>query len=275
VHWWVGIPLRLFDRWRLERIGFDAAYSVGGDNRRQEALDLDLVTIAYNNVTVVSEQVRLLCANLRDPFCHTVIDNSSDRSKGREIESLCRREDVPYVRMPRIYSSAYDVSASHARALNWAWTNYLSPRAASRFGFLDHDVFPVRPTSLLECLRDQPVWGHLQTRGSRWYLWPGLCIFNARWLAGRQLDFMPGPGFDVGGRLYELLAPSFSQEDLAWPTSSYERLRDNGELSQDRFYTQDDFCERIGDWLHTFNASGWLQVGGGRDELVADLLRQF
>jgi hypothetical protein len=265
----IGMPLRRVDRWRLERTGFDAAHSVGSDNCLQEALELDLVTVAYNNIQVVSEQIRLLRANLRDPFCHTVIDNSSDRPKGREIELLCAREKVPYVRMPRTYSSAYDPSFSHASALNWAWANYLEPRSARHFGFLDHDVFPVRPTSLLECLHNQPVWGHLQISESRWYLWPGLCVFDAKWLAGRRLDFRPGPGFDVGGRLHDLLSPTLSQGDLEWPASSYERLREGGDIPQDHFY------QMIGDWLHTLNASGWLPVDGGRNQVVVDLIRQL
>jgi hypothetical protein len=265
----IGVPLRGLDRWRLDRAGFEAAHSVGSDNSPQEAVELDLVTIACNNVHVVSEQIRLLRANLRDTFCHTVIDNSSDRLAGREIESLCTCECIPYVRMPRIYSSAYDPSFSHASALNWAWTNYLTPRSASHFGFLDHDVFPARPTSLLECLRNQPVWGHLQIRESRWYPWPGLCVFDAEWLAGRRLDFKPGPGFDVGGRLYDVLSPALSQGNLEWPTSSHERLREGGDIPQDNFY------QMIGDWLHTINASGWLAVDGGRNEAVVDLIRQL
>ncbi len=249
-------------------MGFDDVYSVGSADRSSDALELDLVAIACNNSHVVSEQIRLMRANLRDSFSYTVIDNSSDRSQGREIELLCGRQEIPYVRLPRTYSSAYDPSSSHGRALNWAWTNYVLPRSANYFGFLDHDVFPMRPTSLLHHLRDQPVWGHLQTRGSRWYLWPGLCVFDAGWLGRQELDFMPGPGFDVGGRLYDLLHPLLSPESLAWPAMSYGDLREGGDVPQDHLY------EVIDDWLHTINASGWMPVEG-RDQPVADLLRQL
>ena len=243
-------------------------YSVGSDNRPPSDVELDLVTVACNNSHVVSEQIRLIRANLSDPFAYTVIDNSSDQSRASEIELLCSRHDVPYIRLPRSRSSAYDPSSSHGRALNWAWTNYILPRSVRYFGFLDHDVFPLRPTSLIGHLHGQPVWGHLQTRGSRWYLWPGLCVFDARWLGRRRLDFMPGPGFDVGGRLYELLSSSLSQEDLEWPSLAYGRLREGGEVPQEHLY------ETIDDWLHTINASGWMPVAG-RDESVASLLRQL
>jgi hypothetical protein len=233
-----------------------------------ETVALDLVTVACNNSLVVSEQIRLLRANLRDQFAYTVIDNSPDRSLQAEIESICRRENVPYIRLPRTPSSAYDPSCSHGRALNWAVTNYLRPRSVRRFGFLDHDVFPVRPTSLLSHLQDQPVWGLLQTRGERWYLWPGLCVFDAAWLGDRRLDFMPGSGFDVGGRLYDLMRDSLSQQSLEWPTLAHERLREGGDILQKHLY------QRIDDWIHTVNASGWMPVEG-KDQPVADLLSQF
>jgi hypothetical protein len=237
-------------------------------------VELDLVTIAFNNSHVVSEQIRLMRANLRDPFSHTVADNSSDRSLSREIELLCARQQVSYVRLPHTHSSPYDPSSSHGRALNWAWRNYIAPRSAPYFGFLDHDVFPVRPTSLLQHLRDQPVWGHLQTRGSRWYPWPGLCVFDARWLGDRQLDFRPGRGFDVGGTLYDLLCPSLSRDSLEWPSMSYGRLREGGDTPQDGDIPQDDLYEMIGDWLHTINGSGWMPVQD-RDRPIADLLSEF
>lgn len=268
MHWAIGKPLRSADRWRLAHTDFGATYSNGSDNRPVNAVELDLVTIACNNSHVVGEQIRLLRKNLSDRFSYTVIDNSLDRSQGRAIESLCRRQEVPYIRLPRAYSSAYDPSASHGRALNWAWVNFILPRSAPYFGFLDHDVFPVLPTSLLRRLADQPVWGRFQIRGSRWYLWPGLCVFDARWLGRRRLDFMPGPGFDVGGRMHDLLDPQLLPESLTWPAESRRRLREGGDVTQDHLY------ETIGDWLHTVNASGWMPVEG-RDRPVADLLGRF
>lgn len=268
LHWTIGKPLRQIDEWRLSRTRFEDVHSLGGDIRLGDGIELDLVTIAFNNAHVVSEQIRLLGTNLRDAFSCTVVDNSSHRSRSREIEELCGVSKIPYVRLPRTSSSAYDPSASHGRALNWAWRNYIRPRAARYFGFLDHDVFPVRPTSLVERLQSQPVWGHLQTRGTRWYLWPGLCAFDAGWLAGRDLDFRPSPGVDVGGRLSEILDRSLARDSLEWPALTYRQLRDGGEIPQDHLY------EEIGDWLHTVNGSGWMPVEG-RDRPVADLLRGF
>jgi hypothetical protein len=258
----------------MARASFEDVHSLASADRLPDTVELDLVTVAFNNSHVVSEQIRLMRANLRDAFAHTVVDNSSDRSRSGEIERLCARREVAYIRLPHSSSSAYDPSSSHGRALNWAWRNYILPRSARYFGFLDHDVFPMRPTSLVRYLGDQPVWGHLQTRGSRWYLWPGLCVFDARWLGGRQLDFMPGRGFDVGGRLNELWRTSLSLDSLAWPALSYGRLREAGGVPQDGDTPQDDLYETLGDWLHTINGSGWMPVKS-RDQPVADLLRQF
>lgn len=244
-------------------------YSVASEPRGPVEEELDLLAVAFNNSHVISEQIRLLRANLTDPFAYTVIDNSSNPARAREIESVCRRESVPYIRLPPMRSSTYDPSASHGRALNWAWINYIRPRAARYFGFLDHDIFPRRPTSLLCRLQHQPVWGHLQTRGERWYLWPGLCAFDARWLAGRPLDFMPGPGFDVGGRLYELLDPVLRRDALEWPELAYGKLREGGDIPQEHLYETFDDA-----WLHTINGSGWVPVEG-RDQSIVALLEQL
>jgi hypothetical protein len=85
---------------------------------------------------------------------------------------------------------------------------------------------------------------------------------------------MPGRGFDVGGRLYELWRTSLSLESLEWPALSYGRLREAGGVPQDGDIPQDDLYKTLGDWLHTINGSGWMPVKR-RDQPVADLLRQF
>jgi hypothetical protein len=258
------------DSYRFARIGFG---KVQRRNCRNDPLDdharLDLVTVAFNNEHVIAEQIRLLRKNLKDPFCYTVADNSADDRRGVAIERLCFEEGVPYLRLPRVRTFVPAPSLSHGRALNWLIRNYIGPRRARYFGLLDHDVFPMRPTTVIAKFSNAPAWGHLQRRDHRWYLWPGLCFFDASEIAIGELDFMPGRGTDTGGRNYESLFSSLDEEALEPPSHTYGRLREGDGSPQSNLY------EEIGDWLHTFNASQWMPAVAGRERLVAELLSRF
>jgi hypothetical protein len=269
VHSAVGKALNYVDRCSLYRAGRSARRRHGASQAPpRPGIQIDLVTVAFNNYRVISEQTRLLSTYLADGFERTVIDNSTNGSQAAQIAQDCRDKNVRYIRLPRAYASAYSPSLSHGRALNWAYANHVRQRRVAYFGFLDHDVFPIRRTSLVAQLATQPIWGHLQTRPDRWYLWPGLCIFSADWIAGRKLDFTPGRGYDTGGALYSLLGEDLDPEDLHWPAWSRKRLRGSGDVPQSDHY------ELIGDWLHSYNGSNWMTVEP-RDEAIAHLLRQF
>jgi hypothetical protein len=260
--------LRL-DSERYRRTGFDRVETLDASaGRLQDPACLDLVTIAFNNPTVIGEQIRLLRKNLGDPFRHTVADESPDAADSAEIRRLCGDLGVAYLRLPRGRGPAPDPSASHGRALNWALAHYLRPRRADYFGFLDHDVFPIRPTSVIPRLSHTPAWGLPQERAGRWYLWPGLCFFDARKLPYELFDFRPGEGADTGGRNWDGLFSRMDRAKLEAPQQTIKRLREgNGAVQSDHY-------EEIGDWLHTFNASHWLPVAD-RDDLVVELLRKY
>ena len=259
--------LRL-DYERYRRIGFDRIESVNASPERlSDPARLDLATIAFDNPVVIAEQIRLLRKNLRDPFDYTVADNSADPAGSAEIRAVCIEQEVPYLRLPRPRGSGPDPSSSHGWALNWMLANYIRPRDAGYFGFIDHDVFPIRPTEVIPKLARSPAWGLMQERGERWYLWPGLCFFDARRVA-HALDFRPCPGVDTGGRNWDDLYSKLDRDQFEDAPRTLKRLRegDGG--------PQSDHYEEIGDWLHTYNASHWMPVPD-RDHLVADLLRSY
>ena len=254
---------------RYRRTGFGRVEKLDASAERLTSPEcLDLVTIAFNNPVVIGEQVRLLRKNLADPFRYTVADQSSHPGLSSEIRQTCRDLEVPYVRLPRTHGPAPDPSTSHGRALNWALIHYLRPRDAHYFGFLDHDVFPIRRTAVIPRLSDAPVWGLPQEGDQRWYLWPGLSFFDARRVPHERLDFRPGRGVDTGGRNWETVYSTVDRRDLDEPSHSHVRLREgDGPVQSDHY-------EAIGDWIHTFNASHWMEVES-RDDLVAELLGRF
>jgi hypothetical protein len=160
-----------------------------------------------------------------------------------------------------------DPSLSHGLALNFVYEKYLAPRGLEFLGFLDHDIFPTAPTRVIELLERAPVFGRPQVRGSRWYLWPGFCFFRREYLRGKTVDFRPGEGCDTGGKNWKSLYAGLAIGDLPPVRAESGNLRDGDDW-------QADMYEKIGDWVHTINASRWKD-GAPKDDLVRAFLEQF
>lgn len=226
---------------------------------------LDLVSVAFNNDRVIRHQHRLLTKNLQDRFHYTVADNSSDMQARKRIREFCRAEGLSYLALPAFQAS--DGSASHGQALNWLWHNYVKPRQPRYFGFLDHDVFPITPTSILIFLEQSPIYGHLQERGDAWYLWPGFCFYRYGFCRGKRLDFRPAPPLDTGGGNWKPLYSHLEKSSLPPVAHGYVTLREGPDVQLDQM-------ETFGDWLHTINASGWKPSGGKNSLVEAYLSRR-
>jgi hypothetical protein len=233
------------------------------DNRHS----LDLVSIAFNNVIVIQQQIRLIKKYLTQPYFFTVADNSTDKNVRNSLKQLCSENQVTYFQLPQNPYAAVNGSDSQAFAMNWVYKHYLSPRKADYFGYIDHDIFPFRPAQIIEIIDKQIVYGHIQPRDEKWYLWAGFCFFNRRLLRDIMLDFSPGNGMDTGGSNWFTLYKLINREDLIIPDHSYGHLRP-GECPQSDWY------EIIGDWIHTYNASEWMKTKPKMD-LVQNLLNQY
>ncbi len=223
---------------------------------------LDLVTIAFNTPWVIHEQIGRLKKYLTDPFIYTVVDNSCDERASVTIRQCCRNADVGYI---RLRSNPYSQpSENHGLALTWAFSNFVNSRKARYFGFLDHDVFPVKETTLIGLISRAGVFGHQQERKTIWYLWPGFCFFQRDVIKQARLDFRPARGLDTGGRLWLSLYRNLARNTIPLTEHRYVKVG----ASDD---PQSDLVEYIGDWIHVINASNWKRTGD-KAQLVGQLL---
>src|SRR5688572_25646559 len=149
---------------------------------------VDIVSVAFNNEQVVGHQQRLLKKYFKDPFKHTIIDNSTSSERSMLIRQICKAENIGYI---KLHSNLTSGSDSHGMALNWAYRNFLKERDAVYFGFIDHDIYPVANTDVIGKLNKQPFYGLKQTRGDIWYLWAGFCFFIRDHVKDKKIDFMP------------------------------------------------------------------------------------
>ena len=207
---------------------------------------IDIGTISFNVQWVVEHQIRLLRKFLTDEFELTVYDSTIPHSdRAAHIRQLCEAQGVRYVGVPSF-------SHTHEAALTHACEDLLN-RQAPFFAFLDHDVFPRRPTSL-EALAVTGIFGVQQACEAGTYLWPGLLVIKRSWLDGRPpLNLGSVQGGDSGSGLATQLTPA----DLASiPTVDYGYepvLPESGP-------TQQWAVERIGDFVHLGNTSNWLKL---------------
>lgn len=230
--------------------------------------ELALAVIAFNRPRLIAEQIRLLRANLVDDFGYVVIDNSSNDEAAIQICDICISAGVGYL---RVDTEGHE----HIPALKLAW-EVLKQTGSPFLGVIDHDVFPTRPTGLVQMIAEAGFFGVGQRHGptDRLYLWPGFCFFSRDWLAGRDVDFDGIRGADKAddGDTGSAMWPLFTEE--SWHAfyrveHSYRPIR-----PPDDYGLQSWGYETLGDWIHFSNGSHWMRVPDpeARDAALFSLL---
>jgi hypothetical protein len=228
---------------------------------------LDLATVCFNNPLVVRYQAKLLRKHLRDDHDYTVFDNSPPGRERDEIRAVCRGESVSYVELPDTPFLG-SPSRHHGAALNWICRRHFAPRGRPCIGFIDHDLFPVRATRIVDKIGVDGLLGRIDERDGRWYLWPGFCFLASATVRVGRLDFLPVPGLDTGGGNWPRLYRYIDRARLPRVENRLENVRPGDDK-------QADMVEWIAeDWLHAINASEW-RPSNGKMTLVEKLLREL
>ena len=227
-----------------------------------------LFVTAVGRPDLLREQVRLCRKYLRDDHGICVVDNSDGVQKAAAMAGTCRLLQVEYLRCEH-------PDHEHVHALTRAY-HRADELQLPYWALLDHDIFPMRETSLL-ALMGSGWYGFGQTHlpsGKR-YPWPGLLCFSREWLAGRVPDFdgIRGPVKALDGDCGSMLNPLFTDADwgnLPETKHGYGTIR-----PEDEHGLQSWGYETIGSWIHFTNASHWKRVPDqvGRDQALLALLR--
>lgn len=228
---------------------------------------LAIASIAYNAPDAVDHQLRLLSKHLTDDHHVCVFDGSSDEEAAARIGQLAYEHGAAHMRL---------LTRTHHEALNQAAKRLLAGGDADIVGFLDHDVFPVRQTTVVDKVDGVGFYGVGQRHPATGvlYPWPGFVWFSRDWVAGRELDFGGILSADprYNGDTGSLLWPLFREEDwqnLFRAEHGYRALRE-----PDDHGLQSWGYEVIGDWIHLSNASHWMAVPDPeeRDRLAYEML---
>ena len=234
-------------------------------------MTLALVSIAFNKPRLISEQIRLFRKYLKDDYTLTVVDNSSEPKMIHQIMAVCASTETPYVRAPT------SKGQEHYDALNYAWQEVLKPSSSTHIGFLDHDVFPTKETTLLDKVGEVGFYGVGQRHSptDKLYLWPGFFFISRAWLGDRELDFngIRGDEKRDDGDTGSANWPLFENEDWSkmFHSSSfgYRNIR-----RPDNYGLQSFGYEDFGDFIHFTNGSFWMAIPQPeeRERLLQEIL---
>lgn len=243
----------------------------------------DIITVAFNNAQIIPFHIEYVKKYWLDDHTHIIADNSSDQNCANLIRDYCKENGVCYIRMPKNYLNIIGGSYSHATALNWIYKHIISKRCPAFFGFTDHDLFPIKPISLIQTIQSQHIYGPIRVRGGEgkyWYLSAILCFFDREYVRDKKMDFMPvnygndnSSYLDTGGGNWLRL---YSKEDQSKIVFCKERMEKIGE-GNDR---HNDYVEIFDDvFLHTINGADLQyndeQTHQSKNSQLQELIRRF
>ncbi len=152
-----------------------------------------VLTIAFNNDAILRHQIEFMRSFWHDADMEYLIaDNSPSEERRSAIRNLCRELGVPYILLPQDERiNRVSASYSHGAAATWLYYNYVKVHNPRYFGFLDHDLFPIKPFSIVEKMAGGYAYGFKEQRGSAWYIWPGLLFLDMNFVKGREINLLP------------------------------------------------------------------------------------
>lgn len=215
-----------------------------------------IITIAFNNIDILKTQHKYLKENLEDNFNHIIADNSNNKEKSDEIRLFCEKNGSSYIKLPKNPLTGVRASGSHGIALNWCYRNIIKKYKPKYFGFLDHDVFPIKKTCIITKIIDG-FWGVVRTKKEKWwYLWPGFSFYEYAKVKKYKFNFFPHhAGFnslvflDTGGSNYYSIFRKVNRSSIA---ESKSRLIDLN--TEKEFVMGDDSRNTFeiidNEWLH-------------------------
>lgn len=223
------------------------------DKSKLENANLIIITIAFNNIEIIKLQHSYLKQNLKEKFDYIIVDNSNLENISFQIFEYCMENNISYIKLP-LNPFSGNPSKSHGIALNWAYEHIIKIFKPVFFGFIDHDILPFKETSITPFIKDG-IFGLIQERNEKWYLWPGFCFYEYNFISKIKLNFMPTIGLDTGGSNYYSLYKNINKNNIYKIKQIYFDLEKKETV--DKFNNIGEIVEIIGNWVHIMRTSNW------------------
>jgi hypothetical protein len=237
--------------------------------------ELAIITIAFNNLSVLQYQYRSL-KNIKDKKCsYLIADNSNDLENSKAIADFCRKKNISYIRLPKSRNlDAVSGSYSHGTAVNWLYYHYILPKKPKYFGFIDHDIYLIRPIKIKDKIGNQLFYARREKQKNNIYwLWPGLMFFETSFLQNLTVNFLPcrvdGLYMDTGGSMWCILYSKLDSTNFCFPEVQNYKLTELG-------YNNDSIVNFIDDcWFHSGSAGYRYDNITEYHNIVGDILKAY
>lgn len=267
---------RFFYLWRLyrlvntllkKRIAERDTFGVDFSELPESNRKVTIVTIAFNNDKVLRHQINHIREHWHDSDIEYIVaDNSPTVERQEAIRAVCEELNVSYMNIPKSPKiNKISGSYSHGAAAMWVYYNYIVKRKPYIFGFIDHDLFPIKSFSMVEKMSDYSCYGYKMERGSAWYLWMGLIFLKSTFVNNFDINFLPckvdkGEVYlDTGGSLWYTLYSKINSQMALCPSRIQVPMFVGGKRHRDPVDYIDD-C-----WMHTNNGSNWKNIEDKHD----------
>ena len=206
-----------------------------------------LVVIAFEQPQVLEWLFQLSKKNLKD-FHLMVFDNSRDVSQKILIEEICRKNSIPYLQLPD--SFVRHPNRSHGLAMTWVFHRIIKKIQPLIFGYLDHDMYPIKPINQLDFFpKEQNFYGLINEAENYWNLWAGYCFYRFSSVSSKPLNFLYdfSRGVDTGGRNWPYLYRQVNKSSIKFANYSKQVLS-----------LGNDYPNML---IHLIDKS-WIHIGG-------------
>ena len=182
------------------------------------------VVVAFEQPWALNWLLLMASKNLKNTTL-LVFDNSRNLNIRQEIELVCRKHNVQYLPLP--VNNTKHVNRSHGMAMSWIYENVIKKIKPNLFAFIDHDLIPVAPLDLSECIGKQNFFGRLGGNNPKyWSLWAGYCVFRYSFLEDKKINFLYdfSRGLDTGGRNWNSLYSVYDKSKLVFANQEYKTI---------------------------------------------------
>jgi len=185
-----------------------------------------LIVIAFEQPKVLEWLFEFAGKNLVN-FQLIVFDNSRTSSLRASIEEVCRKYDIPYLGLP--LNKSKHPNRSHGMAMTWVFNRIIKIIKPSWFGYLDHDMIPIRPINLSFIENSQNFYGMLNSGKDCWNLWAGYCFYNYKKVEKLPLNFLYdfSKGLDTGGRNWNCLYKKEATQKIQFASNIFQDVELN------------------------------------------------
>ena len=238
------------------------------------SFETDIYIISFNNPVLIAYQLQCLKRFFQSPNHITVVDNNNwlHQEASERTRQFCLDAAVTYLKAPDNHyqeDAHWDPTMKLGTTMSFIWHNIAKPRGARYVGFLDHDCFLFKKTTISDLMfrnkQEWPMYGTVSQNNEKWNLHVISNFFNVGAIGNLPLDFRASykHGLDTGGANRDILYANRNIEDY--------RLSHIGVR-----YTSEDICRKDAVQHYEIVDSRWMHMCAvSHDQRIGDGARKW